>query len=64
LIPSLLLAASLGTACSPLVSSWVVEALGLGAGLITGLISLALVLLLVVASAIGSSAKNNVRTQK
>ena len=64
LIPSLLLAASLGTACSPLVSSWVVEALGLGAGLITGLISLALVLLLVVASAIGASAKNNVRTQK
>ena len=36
LIPSLLLAASLGTACSPLASSWVVEALGVAAGIMTG----------------------------
>jgi predicted MFS family arabinose efflux permease len=50
LIPSLLLAASLGTACSPLVSSWMVEALGVAAGMMTGLVSLAAVLLLVVAA--------------
>ena len=50
LIPSLLLAASLGTACSPLASSWVVEALGVAAGIMTGLVSLAAVLLLVVAA--------------
>lgn len=50
LIPSLLLAASLGTACSPLVSSWAVEAMGVAAGMITGLVSLAAVLLMVVAA--------------
>ena len=50
LIPSLLLAASLGTACSPLASSWMVEALGVAAGMMTGLVSLAAVLLLVVAA--------------
>ena len=50
LIPSLLLAASLGTACSPLASSWMVEALGVAAGMMTGLVSLAAVLLLVVAT--------------
>jgi predicted MFS family arabinose efflux permease len=50
LIPSLLLAASLGTACSPLASSWMVEALGVAAGMMTGLVSLAAVLLMVVAA--------------
>jgi TsgA-like MFS transporter len=50
LIPSLLLSGSLGTACSPLVSSWMVEAMGVAAGMMTGLVSLAAVLLLVVAA--------------
>ena len=50
LIPSLLLSGSLGTACSPLVSSWMVEAMGVAAGMMTGLVSLAVVLLMVVAA--------------
>ena len=50
LIPSLLLSGSLGTACSPLVSSWMVEAMGVAAAMMTGLVSLAAVLLMVVAA--------------
>ena len=50
LIPSLLLSGSLGTACSPLVSSWMVEAMGVAAGMMTGLVSLAVLLLMVVAA--------------